>query len=76
MTSLFTFIVWRNDDFTVPSDEVLRFDMAIGAGVTFEEGATAEVSPRVRARHQGGGSEGRALEEGPEKSRVVILTRV
>jgi phenylpropionate dioxygenase-like ring-hydroxylating dioxygenase large terminal subunit len=31
VTSLFTFVVWRNDDFTVPSDEVLRFDMAIGA---------------------------------------------
>jgi phenylpropionate dioxygenase-like ring-hydroxylating dioxygenase large terminal subunit len=31
VTSLFTFIVWRNDDFTVPADEVLRFDKAIGA---------------------------------------------
>jgi phenylpropionate dioxygenase-like ring-hydroxylating dioxygenase large terminal subunit len=31
VTSLFTFVVWRNDDFAVPSDEVLRFDMAIGA---------------------------------------------
>ena len=31
VTSYFTFVVWRNDDFTVPSDEVLRFDMAIGA---------------------------------------------
>ena len=31
MTSLFTFVVWRNDDFTVPADEVLRFDKAIGA---------------------------------------------
>jgi phenylpropionate dioxygenase-like ring-hydroxylating dioxygenase large terminal subunit len=29
--SLFTFVVWRNDDFTVPADEVLRFDRAIGA---------------------------------------------
>jgi phenylpropionate dioxygenase-like ring-hydroxylating dioxygenase large terminal subunit len=31
VTSYFTFVVWRNDDFTVPSDEVLRFDLAIGA---------------------------------------------
>ena len=30
VTSLFTFVVWRNDDFTVPADEVLRFDKAIG----------------------------------------------
>ncbi|HEY8060672.1 MAG TPA: aromatic ring-hydroxylating dioxygenase subunit alpha [Acidimicrobiales bacterium] len=30
VTSLFTFVVWRNDDFTVPTDEVLRFDKAIG----------------------------------------------
>jgi phenylpropionate dioxygenase-like ring-hydroxylating dioxygenase large terminal subunit len=31
LRSLFTFVVWRNDDFTVPADEVLRFDRAIGA---------------------------------------------
>jgi phenylpropionate dioxygenase-like ring-hydroxylating dioxygenase large terminal subunit len=31
ITSLFTFVVWRNDDFTVPTDETLRFDKAIGA---------------------------------------------
>ncbi len=31
VTASFTFVVWRNDDFTVPSDEVLRFDIAIGA---------------------------------------------
>lgn len=31
VTSYFTFVVWRNDDFSVPSDEVLRFDLAIGA---------------------------------------------
>jgi phenylpropionate dioxygenase-like ring-hydroxylating dioxygenase large terminal subunit len=30
-TSLFTFVVWRNDDFSVPADEVIRFDLAIGA---------------------------------------------
>ena len=31
VTSLFTFVVWRNDDFSVPEDEVLAFDLAIGA---------------------------------------------
>jgi phenylpropionate dioxygenase-like ring-hydroxylating dioxygenase large terminal subunit len=31
VTSLFTFVVWRNDDFSIPADEVLRFDRAIGA---------------------------------------------
>ena len=31
VTSYFAFVVWRNDDFSVPSDEVLRFDLAIGA---------------------------------------------
>ena len=29
--SLFTFIVWRNDDHSVPIDEVIAFDRAIGA---------------------------------------------
>lgn len=31
VTSYFTFVVWRNDDFSVPTDEVIRFDLAIGA---------------------------------------------
>jgi len=31
VTSYFIFVVWRNDDFSVPSDEVMRFDLAIGA---------------------------------------------
>ena len=31
VTSLFTFVVWRNDDFAVPAEEVIRFDLAIGA---------------------------------------------
>ena len=31
VTSYFIFVVWRNDDFSVPSNEVLRFDLAIGA---------------------------------------------
>ena len=31
VTSLFTFVVWRNDDFKVSAEEVIRFDLAIGA---------------------------------------------
>jgi phenylpropionate dioxygenase-like ring-hydroxylating dioxygenase large terminal subunit len=31
VTSLFTFVVWRNDDFSVSSDEIIKFDLAIGA---------------------------------------------
>jgi phenylpropionate dioxygenase-like ring-hydroxylating dioxygenase large terminal subunit len=31
VTSYFTFVVWRNDDFSVSAEEVIRFDMAIGA---------------------------------------------
>ncbi len=31
VTSYFTFVVWRNDDFSVPADEAIRFDLAIGA---------------------------------------------
>lgn len=31
VTSYFTFVVWRNDDFSVPADEVIQMDMAIGA---------------------------------------------
>ncbi|MEP6299754.1 MAG: aromatic ring-hydroxylating dioxygenase subunit alpha, partial [Ilumatobacter sp.] len=30
-TSYFTFVIWRNDDFTVPAEEVIVFDRAIGA---------------------------------------------
>jgi len=30
VTSYFTFVVWRNDDFDVPGDEVIEFDKAIG----------------------------------------------
>lgn len=29
--SLFTFVVWRNDDFSVPAEEIVAFDRAIGA---------------------------------------------
>lgn len=31
VTSYFTFVVWRNDDFSVSAEEVIRFDLAIGA---------------------------------------------
>ena len=31
VTSYFTFVIWRNDDFSVSAEEVIRFDMAIGA---------------------------------------------
>lgn len=31
VTSYFTFVVWRNDDFSVPAEEVITFDRAIGA---------------------------------------------
>lgn len=30
-TSYFTFVVWRNDDFSVPGEDVITFDRAIGA---------------------------------------------
>jgi phenylpropionate dioxygenase-like ring-hydroxylating dioxygenase large terminal subunit len=43
VTSLFTFVVWRNDDFAVPADEILRFDLAIGA----EDKAMLERVPGV-----------------------------
>jgi vanillate O-demethylase monooxygenase subunit len=31
ITSLFTFVVWRNDDFKVSAEEIIRFDLGIGA---------------------------------------------
>ena len=31
VTSYFTFVVWRNDDFSVPAEDVVAFDRAIGA---------------------------------------------
>lgn len=31
VTSYFTFVVWRNDDFSVSAEDVIRFDRAIGA---------------------------------------------
>ncbi len=31
VNSLFTFVVWRNDDHTIAADEIIAFDRAIGA---------------------------------------------
>jgi phenylpropionate dioxygenase-like ring-hydroxylating dioxygenase large terminal subunit len=31
VTSYFTFVVWRNDDSSVPAEEIISFDIAIGA---------------------------------------------
>ena len=31
VNSLFNFVVWRNDDFSVPGEEIMKFDLAIGA---------------------------------------------
>ncbi|CAN5383109.1 aromatic ring-hydroxylating dioxygenase subunit alpha [soil metagenome] len=31
VTSYFTFVVWRNDDFSVPAEDIIAFDRAIGA---------------------------------------------
>ncbi|MBI4883625.1 MAG: aromatic ring-hydroxylating dioxygenase subunit alpha [Actinobacteria bacterium] len=31
VTSYFTFVVWRNDDFSMSAEEIIRFDLAIGA---------------------------------------------
>ena len=30
VSSYFTFVIWRNDDFTIPAEEVISFDRAIG----------------------------------------------
>jgi phenylpropionate dioxygenase-like ring-hydroxylating dioxygenase large terminal subunit len=31
VTSYFTFVIWRNDDFSISAEEVIQFDRAIGA---------------------------------------------
>jgi hypothetical protein len=31
VTSYFTFVIWRNDDFSVSAEDVIQFDRAIGA---------------------------------------------
>jgi phenylpropionate dioxygenase-like ring-hydroxylating dioxygenase large terminal subunit len=43
LTSYFTFVIWRNDDFSVPAEEVIAFDRAIGA----EDKAMLERVPGV-----------------------------
>ena len=43
VTSLFTFVVWRNDDFSVDPEEIVSFDRAIGA----EDKAMLEQVPGV-----------------------------
>lgn len=43
VTSYFTFVVWRNDDFSVPAEEIIAFDRAIGA----EDKAMLEMVPGV-----------------------------
>jgi phenylpropionate dioxygenase-like ring-hydroxylating dioxygenase large terminal subunit len=43
VTSYFTFVIWRNDDFSVPAEEVITFDRAIGA----EDKAMLERVPGV-----------------------------
>lgn len=43
VTSYFTFVVWRNDDFSVPAEDVIAFDRAIGA----EDKAMLELVPGV-----------------------------
>ena len=42
-SSYFTFVVWRNDDFSVPAEEAIAFDRAIGA----EDKAMLERIPGV-----------------------------
>jgi hypothetical protein len=65
-TSYFTFVVWRNDDFSVPGEEIITFDRAVGAedkrmlervpGVlAFDQQATVSVQsdrPSVEWRRQ------------------------
>ncbi len=45
VSSYFTFVVWRNDDFSVSADDVIAFDRAIGA----EDKAMLERVPGVLA---------------------------
>ena len=50
VTSYFTFVIWRNDDFTVPAEEEIAFDRAIGA----EDKAMLETVPAVLPLDQTG----------------------
>lgn len=49
VASLFTFVIWRNDDFSVPAEDVISFDRAIGA----EDKAMLERIPGVLPLDQG-----------------------
>jgi phenylpropionate dioxygenase-like ring-hydroxylating dioxygenase large terminal subunit len=46
--SYFTFVIWRNDDFSVPGEEIIAFDRAIGA----EDKAMLERVPGVLPMEQ------------------------
>ena len=48
VTSYFTFVIWRNDDFSVSAEEVIRFDLAIGA----EDKRMLEKVPGLHAARQ------------------------
>ena len=84
VTSLFTFVVWRNDDFTVPADEVLRFDKAIGAedsgcwsGCRASCPSTpprSSASRPTRRRSSGGASSSALLAAGGEPDGVVVAS--
>ena len=50
ITSYFSFVVWRNDDFSINGEEVIRFDYAIGA----EDKRMLETVPGVLALGQTG----------------------
>jgi phenylpropionate dioxygenase-like ring-hydroxylating dioxygenase large terminal subunit len=50
VTSYFTFVIWRNDDFDVPAEEAIAFDRAIGA----EDKRMLELVPGVLPLDQQG----------------------
>ncbi len=50
VTSYFTFVIWRNDDFDVPAEDIIVFDRAIGA----EDKAMLERVPGVLPFEQQG----------------------
>ena len=49
LTSNFTFVVWRNDDFSVSAEDTIQFDRAIGA----EDKVMLEMIPGVLPMEQG-----------------------
>ena len=50
INSYFTFVIWRNDDFSINAEEVIRFDYAIGA----EDKRMLETVPGVLSLSQTG----------------------